>query len=493
MIPVGFARADISSCADDGTGFRRPLEVVCASLGKGDQRIVVVALDLIEVSLPHCRQLASDIGGKLAINPDAVLIHTTHTHSAPWNRSGAAGPTLPGLWEIVAECATRAIADARPARVRVGSTDVGQSLSIYRRGDAGPDLGVQTFWFGYTFHENDDRPDASALANDMRSRWLRKGPAYEAGPEPVWFDRPVDPTVQAMAFEDADGGTIGTFIRFCAHPHLASSCRNRLYDPDYPAVVRDTVQTRLGGTCMFLLGPSANLVPKERVKYVIDKDHVPPFPYVGPISALYPESDDALLAEMQRIGDALGQAALEALEKSPAAPMTSMRFAQERIALPLDPALPRSEEEVQRLRAALVPEYEAFLNRGGPPRELRSLANRLNWVEWAATKSLGALTDGDRDAGEVALPVSVAVVNDTPVVFMHSEVPMETTAALRAAFPDSGLWTVSLTGGSIEYIPTAEMIDGGGYEGRSTVIRRDAEQKLREGVCAMLKGLRSLS
>ena len=43
----------------------------------------------------------------------------------------------------------KAVSMAKPATVRYAVENVGQSLSVYRRGDAGPDLGFQTFWFGY--------------------------------------------------------------------------------------------------------------------------------------------------------------------------------------------------------------------------------------------------------------------------------------------------------------------------------------------------------
>jgi len=64
---------------------------------------------------------------------------------------------------------------------------------------------------------------------------------------------------------------------------------------------------------------------------------------------------------------------------------------------------------------------------------------------------------------------------------------MQTSIDLRKAFPGLNLITVSLTGGTLQYFPTAEMIDEGGYEGRATVVSRDAEKGLRAHVSAMIK------
>jgi hypothetical protein len=484
-VSVGFSKADISPCISDNPGFRRPLEARCAMFEADDTVVALVALDLIEIAPVFCRQLREEVAARLRIAQQAVLIHSTHTHTAPWDQDHGSSPAIPGLGRVIADCAAQARTAAAPARMRVGVTDVGQTLSIRRRGDAGPDLGLQTFWFGYTYRDGDDRPDASALAAEMRNRWLRQPSSYRPTDNPLWFDRPVDPLVQAMSFETTDGKPMGSIVRFCAHPHCASSCRDRLFDPDYPGVARDVVERSIGGTCLFLLGPSADLAPKERVRYVLDESRIPPFPFMGTTSAFYPESDAAQLAELKRIGTAVADAALKGLAGASAQPLLRLSAAHCEQAVPIDPALPADRKEIQRIRTALVPEYEAFLRQGGPAREMRSLANRLNWLEWAAEKALTVLTPQDRQAGAIQMPLAAVRLNDTAMAFMHSEVSMETTLALRQAAPD--LWTVGLTGGSIEYLPTAAIIDEGGYEGRSTVVARGAEQEMRSALEKLLR------
>ena len=358
---------------------------------------------------------------------------------------------------------------------------MGQRLSIHRRGDAGPDLGLQTFWFGFQFREGDDRPDASALANEMRTRWLGGTGGYTAGDKPVWFDRPVDPLVQAMDFAAAaDGSPVGSIVRFCAHPHLTSACRERLRDPDFPGRTRSHVEARAGGApCMFLLGPSANLVPKEKVRYVLDEARSYPRHYLGPTSLLFPETDDELLAETDRIGREIAEAALSALDAEPRKPLERVTAAAASFPLPLDPQLPVAPDEAARMKAVLAEEHDAFLRQGSPPRELRRLVNTMNWVEWAAAKAPILLTAADLERGSVNLSFTGFAVNDAVIALLPSELPMEATAALHAAHPGLDLWTVSLCNGSVEYVPTAEMRDEGGYEGRSTVVAREAEETLR--------------
>lgn len=180
---AGFARLELQPHISSKTPFRTPLEAICAVLASGETTACLVSVDLI--SPPEGEAIRARIGTRLGIPPENVQVHATHVHSAPWAaREGA--QVLSGLPEALADAADRAASRVVPVGVRAGQRDVGQTLSLCRRGDAGPDLGVQTFWYGYTFREGDDRPDASALVGEMRSRWRGQAPEYRAGEHPVW-------------------------------------------------------------------------------------------------------------------------------------------------------------------------------------------------------------------------------------------------------------------------------------------------------------------
>ncbi|NLF40302.1 hypothetical protein GX586_12710 [bacterium] len=490
---VGFSKRSLRPCIESRTGFRRDLEAVCAVIGSPGNWTAVVALDLLQMMPLECLKCQKEISARVAIPHEHILIHTTHTHSSPWD--AALGNTqydasrYVGLADRIGGMIREAISNAKPACIRYGNGDVGQSLSVYRRGDAGPDLGFQTFWFGYQYHAGDDRPDASALVNEMKSRWRGHAPEYVPGGQPVWFDRPVDPKVQSLVFGDANGRTIGSIVRFSAHPHLTSACSEKLFDPDFPAWTRDAIEERLGGVCMFLLGPCCNIVPKEFVEYRVVPEKSPRPPYFGPNWAFVPVDDSKLLAETKRIGRDVAQAALKGLDGAPAMPLRRASHNAYITGVPLDPALPRTIVEVERAIAFLMPEYESFLRSGRPLIEMRLLANRLNWLEWAGKKSLGLLTDEDRETGSTPMPVSILQLNDLAVVFMHSEIATETDAALHRGHSGMNLLTVSMTGGSIEYLSTDAMLDEGGYESLSTVTARGTEPALRAFISEKLDAL----
>ncbi|MGE5557246.1 MAG: hypothetical protein ACM3WV_01400 [Bacillota bacterium] len=488
-IRIGFAKADISPCVKTGEGFRRPLETRCAAIAARNFTSVIISCDLIELDPDYNRTLQEAVSGILKIPADNVLIHTTHTHTSPWLRGEGGIPVLAGLDKILSMCALDALSAAVPCRVKSGRTDAGKRLNVNRRGDAGPELGIQTYWFGYRYDPATDRADASPLVNEMRRRWLGEKPESVPGPEPVWFDGPVDQLVQSMLFQDQNGATIGSIVRFSAHPHIASACRDRLLDPDYPARVRDAIEDRYGGICLFLLGPSANMVPKEHISYYFDQESFPQKVYLGPTSSLYPESDTAAVDEMDRIGEGIAQAAAEGLEAVRCQTLEECRFITRKFRVELDPALIEDEEQKEALQRILEAEYEAFRRAGGPLREIRRLANRMNWLEWAAGNWYNFIARKDRDAGFKNMPLAALRINQTVLVFLHSEIAAETTFALRKAYPGLDLMTVSLTGGCLNYLPPDSFIDEGGYEGRAVLAARGSEEKLRRDAGKLLEEL----
>lgn len=63
---VGFAKTDISSCILDKGVFRKPLEAVCTNLHSKNNRIIIIALDLMEMPLSEnlrIQKAISDIVG----------------------------------------------------------------------------------------------------------------------------------------------------------------------------------------------------------------------------------------------------------------------------------------------------------------------------------------------------------------------------------------------------------------------------------------------
>jgi neutral ceramidase len=76
------------------------------------------------------------------------------------------------------------------------------------------------------------------------------------------WDGPIDPTVQVVRFDDLNEDPVATIVHYACHPTtMAWQCQ--YFTPDYPGVVRLTVERELGGTCLFLQGATGNLTPRR--------------------------------------------------------------------------------------------------------------------------------------------------------------------------------------------------------------------------------------
>jgi len=190
---------------------------------------------------------------------------------------------------------------------------------------------------------------------------------------------------------------------------------------------------------------------------------------------------------MNRIGEDIACAAIKALKREKFTRLTKVNYIFKPLNIPLNPSLPNTRKEVEFIRKVLTIEYNTYINTNGSLSEIRRLANVMNWLDWGAYFALGYTTETDRKNGYTPMPYSLLQVNSTPIVFMSSEVVVETTLDLREKFKTLNPWVISLTGGTIMYIPTDKMIDDGGYEGRCTVIEKGTESKIREHIASMLE------
>lgn len=76
------------------------------------------------------------------------------------------------------------------------------------------------------------------------------------------WEGPVDSTVRVVRFDDMDERPVATIVHYACHPTtMAWQCQ--YFTPDYPGVVRLTVERELGGKCLFLQGAAGNITPRR--------------------------------------------------------------------------------------------------------------------------------------------------------------------------------------------------------------------------------------
>ena len=378
-VKIGFSSIELKSCINSEHPYHYPIEAKCIYMNGGNEILLLFSLDYGEVYVEFNIDVQEKVDKPLNIKPNNILFHTTHAHSRhSVHNTGGSEIDRPQLINLLIQAAWDAIQKAKPAKVKVGSENVGDMLSVHRRGNTQSELGVQTFWFGHEYAKGSNRAEASALINEMSSRGKGDLGNYKTVDKKVYFDGEVIPLVQAIFFTDIKDKPLGRIISFSAHPHMASIFRKYMYDPDYPGYARRLMEKELGGECIFLQGTCGNISPKEKLKYELWDNYKYENRYMGLLSEFHAMDEKQFHSENVCIGGEYCQRVLRALKREKFAQIKNFNFTMKPMNIPMNSPLPKSTEEIEIIHKALTAESSAFINANGDLKELHRLANAIN-------------------------------------------------------------------------------------------------------------------
>jgi hypothetical protein len=193
-------------------------------IGDGTTRLVFIGLDLIGMLPDRIDQIRNTLG-EHGFNPDHVVVACTHNHEAP-DTLGIWGPNPfetgidPEYQEFVVAQAVGAALDAEaasaPARMRIGT---------------GPTQG---------------------LVHDSREPYV------------------MDEEITTIYAESLEGTPLGTLVHWACHPEALGS-QNTLITADYCASLYTTMESELGGTCVFLNGAIGGLISVEVSEHTFEE------------------------------------------------------------------------------------------------------------------------------------------------------------------------------------------------------------------------------
>jgi neutral ceramidase len=155
VIEVGVGRAAITPASrhwpiwlsgygdrrDPATGVHDDLDVRIVEFRSEGERLVLVVLDLMAMSVDWAIAVRREVADALGIAVGSVLTSTIHTHAAPSTITGteALGWNVPQAWrdDLLASCRDAALAadvNAKPAELRFARLGLPAALSFNRRG-----------------------------------------------------------------------------------------------------------------------------------------------------------------------------------------------------------------------------------------------------------------------------------------------------------------------------------------------------------------------
>ncbi len=222
----------------------QPLMVSAAAFDDGRERFVLVALDNCEVSREFTAPVLEEIRGKHGLAPDAVVIVSSHTHSAP-----CLGDVLTGMFVFegverervdgytkklrarLVEVAGAALEDLKPARLEYGRGRAGFAMN--RR----------------AYHE--DRVDF--------------------GENP---DGPTDKDVPVLKVSSPEGTLRAILFGYACHGTTIAGDDFYAVSGDYMAYAREHIEAAFpGAKALFLTGCGADSNPSPRGSLQYAKQH----------------------------------------------------------------------------------------------------------------------------------------------------------------------------------------------------------------------------
>lgn len=117
--------------------------------------------------------------------------------------------------------------------------------------------------------DNWDHPIDRTIAGGIIEAWKELKPAkvgtsagflYGYHVNRRWMERPVDPSVNVIRFDDLDGKPIGIAANFGLHP-VVMGYDNLLISADYVGAARKVVEDKFGCPCLFANGAAGNVNP----------------------------------------------------------------------------------------------------------------------------------------------------------------------------------------------------------------------------------------
>lgn len=231
---------------------RDPLWVRALVLSDGQNRVALLALDLVETREALSAMVRARITESSGIPGDHVLMNASHSHSAPFVPTGEEPLVVveqklllpetdtPVFRAWAAELVTRCVA-------AVTQADAARRAAT---------LGIARAWVGEALFNR--RP----IAQDGMVQTTLLPASPFALPEGQRFG-PMDPTLTWLSLHDGQGQPLAAAFQLSAHA-VAIYGEYRGLSADWPGEVTRKLKASLGVESLFLQGCGGDIVPRRR-------------------------------------------------------------------------------------------------------------------------------------------------------------------------------------------------------------------------------------
>jgi neutral ceramidase len=392
-----------------------PLFARALVLRSGERVMAIIALDLCIITKANCQQIRTLATERFGIEPDALMIHATQTHTAPGLGHFMLDDDFPGIPEEYAwlrggdpayddfviaqsiEALAKAVDALQPVQVGVGSGIEGRYASNRRAIMRDGSIGMP--WKGW--------------------QGGKLGPV-----DILYMEGPMDPEVGVCCLRGEDLRPLAVLLNYACHPvHVFPKV---LVSADWPGAWATELQARFGGTPIVLNGCCGNLNP-------------------------WPPFDPDYREDHRVMGHALTEMAGNVLEEITYAP-AEIDWRTRRIRIPFRdfPA-----DEVTRAQAVIDAAD------GIPFTDDAHTAVPIEWMY--AASYLSACLQARRE-GVFAYEIQAMRIGDAAFVGLPGEPFIEGALWIKEASPTRWTYVVHMVNQYVGYIPIKEAIARGGHE-----------------------------
>lgn len=412
------------------------LYVNATAFDDGNSKAIIVNADSLMFSKNQSDEIRREIAAACGIPVSAVFLGCSHTHTAPMYGPDFAS-SLKGdeeyellLKKSLCEVSKEALADCKPA-VLSTANGTAENISFVRRFRM-KDGGVQT------------NPGVGNTNID-----------YPLGQ--------VNNEVKLLKIERENADDI-YIVNFGTHP---DSIGGEVISGDYPAFVRDTVEKALDGVkCMFITGAQG------------DVNHINPLPTEADRCGLCYDSFDGVprgYEHSKHMGRVIAGAVLQICGKTRRLTSDTIAYASQLVTLP-------SNMDNSRLDEA---NHIVKLHTDGKDDEIGYTGMELTTVVAEATRIV-ALQNGPESYD---FELTALKIGDVAFAGLPGEPFVEIGRKISEASPFAETFVCCLTNGGDSYFPTSSAYDEGGYEARSSHLKKGGDKILIDGMTQLLSSL----
>lgn len=414
------------------------LYVSAVAFDDGTAKTVVLAVDTLMFSAVQCDAYRKIIADFCELPMDAIFINCSHTHTGPMV-GGDFASDIQGS-KLYDEFLGIQMRDA----AKLALEDVCDSTFYSAEGEAKKISFVRRFRM----------KDGSVQTNPG----VGNPNIDHALGEP-------NETVKLLKIERDEAEDI-YIVNFGVHPDVIG---DEYISADYPGFVCTTIEDAIPNSkCMFLLAPQG------------DVNHINPNPTKGDSNGLHDTFDGCPRGyeHSMHMGRVIAGSVLQICDKAVEIEADEIKFSSKTIVCPSNQANDRLEEAKEIVK----------IHDEGRDEELPYKAMELTTVVAEATRIVNLENGPD----SYSFTLSAIKIGDMAFAGIPGEPFTEIANRIYADSPFDTTILCCLTNGGDSYFPTSQAYEEGGYEARSSYLKKGADNIVVDGTLELLKEVKTM-